>query len=317
MKQIPGLKLSSTAVRVDLSSTKDGELTASVPIEGTFEANSRTLLIGTKKVPLQEGKSAGTSKFAASVPIEDMEMPLTFRAIDAHGGSEEEEIQIIFPDIAEFRSQARGKPYTFPWRLSAGVGPALVSYQQTAISPSIGFGFGAKLAGALSLAPQFRPPGWEVNGDFLMTFLPSLQGQAAPEWVFFFELDLRGGYAFHFCQDRCQLGLFAGYYYTTMIDQSNAFGFRNMAGPEIFPAFSFQFDEKNRGELYFKFAPVTSSAALTLSNHEIGAGISWVRYLPAIHHSVSVDLDYTNLQGTQAILSVAVHSLILAGKFML
>ncbi len=84
-------------------------------------------------------------------------------------------------------------------------------------------------------------------------------------------------YALPLNSNKWSIGVAAGLYYMTMLPSGLNFGYGDLWGPEIYPIFSYSFDNKNAFNFYFKYAPNMSKFSPNFTNYESAAGIKWVR----------------------------------------
>jgi hypothetical protein len=92
------------------------------------------------------------------------------------------------------------------------------------------------------------------------------------------------------------LSFYAGYYFTTTFVTNDFFGYKNLGGPQIYPAIRKVLANGHVLSGYFKFSPVSSSfSLLTLSNREIAGGLAYSILLED-QRSLGVTLDYSNIK---------------------
>lgn len=95
-----------------------------------------------------------------------------------------------------------------------------------------------------------------------------------------------------------RLSLMSGAFYSTSFMKNDLLGYRNIAGPQIFPFVRRTFPSKAVFSAYLRYSPVLSGFKFTsFSNHEIAAGLSYrlPPRFPRSKTSPSITLDFTQL----------------------
>lgn|GEM_PF-2905708 len=107
----------------------------------------------------------------------------------------------------------------------------------------------------------------------------------------FLGLNLRVGYRIPLPWERLTVQLFAGAYYITTFYPGDLMGFKDLAGPQIYPAVNWRISGDWSAFAYGKFSPVQASWSQLpdFSNNELstGLGLRWKTH--------SVHLDYSRI----------------------
>ena len=136
------------------------------------------------------------------------------------------------------------------------------------------------------------PPTWDIG--FTGFFNIASITKSDPVDVRFIGLNLRLGYLFPQVQAPWRLSVYGGWYYSTMIASNDAFGFKNISGPQLFPVLRRTLNNGHAISSYVKFSPVSSSLGfLSLSNNETAFGLSYM--IPTEAHNYSISFDYARL----------------------
>lgn len=147
------------------------------------------------------------------------------------------------------------------------------------------------ITGKLGYSFLFRPQ-FDVGVITYLTLLPlstNISGISAR----FFGFNGKVGYS-HPLKNGWTLGIQTGFYFTTMFVTNDAFGFKNLMGPQLFPVVRKNLS-KGAVSGYLKFSPVAASISIqNLSNRELAFGAGYSRPL-ANGRVVSVNLDFANL----------------------
>lgn len=114
---------------------------------------------------------------------------------------------------------------------------------------------------------------------------------------------------------RTKLTIFGGAYYTTMFVSGDAFGFKNMSGPQIYPVLTHELSSQTQLSTYFKYSPVSKSfSEFSLGNREIAGGLA-VTWKKQNSKTISLGVDLADIKLTvlQGVQSVAIHSQSVSG----
>jgi hypothetical protein len=239
--------------------------------------------------------SSSESEFAIDVEILSETTPFAIRSIDPKGKILTREFVIRIDGYAQaMRALSQGPPR--PWWLTGQLGLGQNWFRQTGAPSGIEqTDLHVKVSGGWRYVGSDGIPRWSIGGTVFSTIYPFL---SLPDdsWKFWsIGANVRGGYVHPF-RYGLSAGLMAGFYYTTQITPSRAFGFRNMAGPQIFPTFAWAFLEKHVLASYFKVALIGQGIGLlSLENRELAVGLSY-EYRIGPWVSGVVGVDFANLQ---------------------
>lgn len=240
----------------------------------------------------QRIKPDENGEFETEVPLMGEKTPIQITEIDDYGKVTQETMTLL-GGSASSGDSPRG---TF----SLGLLYSIISYRESEV-PDLDEQALTLKAGA---SRRFSKK-WEASVGAYLTLLPLSQTETTG--ARFFGANLRLGFTpslFHYSNTRLTLN--GGLFYTTMLVAGNVYGFRNMAGPQIFPVLSHRFENRNQLSTYFKFSPVaTAGSAFTPGNREIAAGgaYAWrLRNLKTIAFSIDLaDLTLNVPQSGQTI----------------
>ena len=115
--------------------------------------------------------------------------------------------------------------------------------------------------------------------------------------VRYFGLNARLGYQFPSVSN-WTFTLYGGAYYSTMFVTNNVFGFKNLAGPQIYPELRKSFNNGSAIIVYVKFCPVSEGVTtFSTTNREVAAGAAYLHPLFS-GHPISLSIDYSNIYFT-------------------
>jgi hypothetical protein len=260
-----------------------GDIAVYVGLPGKYRNPHWTLLWGTDVItPDAHGL------FRLRVPIHDPETLVNLVAVGPRGQVQNETVSILFPGYASYVEDVRPIDLK-PTHFSGGIGVTLIAFSETA-TPDYG---SISLTGKLTYAHSLFSPHWDVAVTGFMTLLPITDN--SPEVARFVGLNFRAGYAFPQIQEPWRLSLLGGVYYTTMWVTHNAFGFRNLAGPQLFPTIRRALKHGQTISGYLKYSPINDGLhVLALSNRELAGGLAFA--LPLGNgHPFAVTFDAANL----------------------
>ncbi|MCM2277245.1 MAG: hypothetical protein NDJ89_04160 [Oligoflexia bacterium] len=169
---------------------------------------------------------------------------------------------------------------------SLGVALTRVSYQDSNYGAYRSFA----LTGKAGVSYDPRPWSFHANAFATLATLAGSEGITAR----FLGVNVRAGVPLAEAREvpeSWSLRAYGGYYYTTMFVSDDLFGFRNMHGPQLYPAFQKTLSGDERVAFYLKFSPVSPDFGdLSLSNRELAAGAAWSR------GPLSVTLDVSDIR---------------------
>ena len=216
-----------------------------------------------------------------------------FVAVGPRGEIERYAIKVNFKDYEAYRkdiiASLRFKKNAF----SAGANFSYIKYTDTRISDVSEIALTVKGGYTRRFSPR-----WDTGISFYMTALPltSSGGTATVSSARFLGINFRIGYKLNKKRSPWSWYLLAGYYYTTMMVSNDAFGFRNMQGPQLFPVVRKQNSNGSSITSYLKFSPVSQRFSLRqVSDNEIAIGFAY-GLKPKKNKSVAFTLDVARLQ---------------------
>ncbi len=186
---------------------------------------------------------------------------------------------------------------------SIGLGLTSISYNEEGVAPYSSLALTAKGSVRYVLVPSK----WDLG---LSGYLTAIQLSKTPDvGVRFFGLNARAAYVLTPDTTPWRVSIAGGLYYLTMMVEGNAFGFKNLGGPQIYPEARWTFENGNALSLYAKYSPVANNFSLTsLSNREIATGIAFIHPLEN-GHSVSATFDYSNVELDINDVTISSHTL--------
>ena len=239
-----------------------------------------------------------SGEFKLKVPLPADAWYIELIAISLKGDVEKTIVKIYFPDreklLAEVRDEFRVTKRHF---FTPSLGFSVLSYAETFHQDL------SQIIATTKFSYQYllRPPTWDIAANIYYTAIPISSNQPGIT-ARFLGINGRIGFKVPQLKSPYSLTLMMGIYYTTMSVTNDAFGFRNLMGPQIFPVFTYKFPSLKVLTTYLKYSPVGQGFNITsLGNREIAAGFShtW----PNGPHPITGSIDIANLsilvQGSQ------------------
>ncbi len=265
------------------TSVSDAGKQSSVTLLGTYPREGWKLYYGEKEIPRNKGGG-----FRIEIPLNSDDLTFTFNAIGPNGEKESEKIDIdsrgwaITNQVPKIQQDK--KLFLFP-----SLGISSIKSTQTGKSDYSTLVMTAKF----SMNYRIVPKKWDLGLSAYSTALHLTKSSDVK--AYFMGFNARLGYLFPIFSTDWFLSLYGGYYYTTTFVTADAFGYKNLGGPQIYPAIRKVFDHGAVASGYFKFSPVASSLSLLkLSNREIAAGLGYSWILPE-QQSIGINVDYSNV----------------------
>ncbi|MCM2276673.1 MAG: hypothetical protein NDJ89_01185 [Oligoflexia bacterium] len=229
--------------------------------------------------------------FVLELPLESVETRITLRAVGLLGEVETQEVTVVVPDFEERRDRLEIQT-TAASRIRTHLGLAItsLSYSETDLSRRGWFSPTLQLNVRTTLVPRQ----WELQASGFANLLP-FGAERETDQARFFGVNLRAGWEM-LESDRLSVSLLGGIYFLTMSVPSAEFGFRNIAGPQLYPQFRYFTGLRRSISGYLKFSPITDGIVpLSLRSRETALGLA--------HHwhwrsgrSLSVNLDLSSLR---------------------
>ena len=254
-----------------------------VILEGTFNRDEWTLIGSNRTVT-----RAADGTFSFEVPISRDAMTIDFMAVGPLGEIEKEKVVLLYTDWEAHKSIAAAAP---PKRLfiSPGLGLTSLTHQESGVASYSSLNLTAKLAVNYLLFP----PKWDLGFSTYVTAFQLSKNQDIG--AYYIGVNARIGYIVQQIQEPWKFSIYTGWYYLTMIVSGNAFGFKNLQGPQLYPSLRRTFKKGRAVAAYLKFSPITDNfSLLQLSNRELALGAAYIYPLPK-GHTVSVSADYSSI----------------------
>ena len=229
-----------------------------------------------------EAADSGRYRFAIATIYKDLTGPF----------SKQKELVIAARKIASVSEEnfRKGDAFQETLALSPSLGVTALSYKETLEDHYSSL----MLTGKIGADYRFSKK-WDAAANAYFTFIP-ISSSNKNATIRFLGLNLRLGYQISLSKTT-YLDIMPGWYFTTTFTTNNAFGFKNMTGPQIFPVLKYKIGSKINGYNYFKYSPIMDGFGMpTFKSKEIAAGFgiiigSFIR--PGMPMIISV--DYANL----------------------
>ncbi len=269
----------------------------SIMLFGVYYRSGWKLTFQNKEIPLND-----RGGFRLEIPISKSERVFEFEAIGPKGEIEKEIIEIgsVKKSMEKSIGHIKGdrniiddvtpiEPEPKKFFLVPGIGYSSISYTQSGITDYSMSAVTAKVSINYTLVPKV----WDFG---FSTYYTAMQlSKSTAEKMNFLGINLRFGYLIPNISTEWFLSIYGGWYYTTTFVTSNSFGYFNLSGPQLYPSIRKVLGNGDIIGAYFKYSPIASSLSLlSLSNRELGGGISYVRLLPN-DHSIGATLDISNI----------------------
>jgi hypothetical protein len=185
---------------------------------------------------------------------------------------------------SEFNSPLKRRFFLLP-----GIGIGRLSYSQSGISDFNAWTTMVKVSGNYLLFP----PKWDLGFTAVANVLNFSRTSSSD--VRFLALNLRLGYLFPGIRDPWRFGLYGGWYYSTMYASDGTFGYKNVTGPQLFPALRRTFENGHALSGYVKYSPVSRGFRLMkLDSNELAFGLAYL--IPGGSRVFGIHLDYARLR---------------------
>ena len=180
----------------------------------------------------------------------------------------------------------KSKPYYF----SGSLGLTKVDYKEEGVPDFNMNAVTAKVFGRYPLSKN-----WDLAMNVFLTAFP-ISDNRSDLSVRFLGINGRIGYALPWLKEPWGLSILGGWYYTTMIVTNNALGFKNLAGPQIYPLLRRRLSGGKSVFAYMKFAPIIA-VSYSFDNRELafGGGYGWKT---KSGRPLSLNLDYADFKFT-------------------
>ncbi|MEW6056312.1 MAG: hypothetical protein AB1540_06830 [Bdellovibrionota bacterium] len=289
--RISSFKLNEKEFKVRSTQLASGATQEFIVLEGTYPKPDWGLIWKSRRVPLESD-----GHFKLAVPVTDRAVNVELVAVGPRGEVEAEMIRLYVPKKAlaktEGKSQSASDRKKVPRKkitLSPGLGYSIISYRETD-KPNYSE---TALTAKITYSNVLFKPNWTYGISGYFTALPVTVTDNTQ--ARFLGLNLRVGYSLPGIREPWRITLFGGWYYTTMFVSPQDFGFRNMAGPQLYPVFRRSLNNGNSIVAYFKYSPVSDqSSILSFSNHELAGGGAYVIMLNN-GHPLSLTLDIAKM----------------------
>ncbi len=258
-------------------------LQSSISFTGFYVRRDWKLFIGDHEISLNP-----YGAFKVDVIVYPGKNSYLFKAVGPNGEVETQEVFLTgnavgaVPETVEKRVDKN-------WFLFPGVSVSSIQTTQTGREDYSTLA----LTGKVSFNYRIVPRKWDLGANAFGTLLQFTKN--TDKSARYFGANARLGYFFPPISSDLFISLYAGYYFSSTFVTDNYFGFKNVGGPQIYPAVRKVLANGNVLAWYFKFSPIASSLSLmTLSNNEIASGLSYSVILSG-DHSLGIGIDYSSL----------------------
>jgi len=226
--------------------------------------------------------SAGKYHFALATIYHDLSGPF----------SQKKELIISTNEITSESEKAfqKGKSFRGTFTISPSLGVTSLSYSETLEKDYSAL----LLTGKVSAGYRFSEK-WDTAANTYFTILPVTASDKSSV-IRFLGINFRLGYQIALSKT-AYLDIMPGWYLTTTFTTSNAFGFKNMNGPQIFPVLKYKLGTNIGAYNYFKYSPVMYGFGMpTFKSKEIATGFGII--IPSSKIGgwpLSIAIDYAKL----------------------
>lgn len=260
-----------------------------VILEGNFKKPAWQLLHHSKIL----SRNPEDGSFQIELVLKGPRTPLQLITVGPRGDVERSNLLVIvrqwnealraFVEEREERKKSKAKF----WSFAAGANFSQIQYQESGLTAfsqqavTIKGGLSRKVFGDCC----------SLGASAYYTLLPVSGGWEGNK-IRFLGLNFRFGFQLLGAPSRWTISLLPGWYYTTTISSGpQLFGFKDMAGPQLFPAFRYALANGNTVGFYGKLSPVFSqNGGFSFANREMALGGTYAWGLKS-GNRVAVTLD--------------------------
>jgi hypothetical protein len=256
----------------------DKQVVPVLKVSGEFLEPGVSLLFD--NIPLVTSERR-TDEFVLTVPLTGIKTSILLTTVAHDGLTNREKVDFLFADYPTYMAvqMERRRP---GMGLSPSVGITQLSYTEAGVAPYSA----VMLSGKIGLQFALAPPVWDgainIFGN-LLPLIPDSSGNVAR----FIGINARVGYVVKQVRDPWRLSLMGG--------SGNAFGFKDVSGPQFFPLIRRKFSDSRGVYGYIKYAPVAAGGRITsLGDRELALGLggNWVN---GRNTPLSLSLDIADL----------------------
>ena len=286
---VPGVKINDLKwknefIRVRDESSKQNQRYIII-LAGSFKREGWQLTLNQK--PIKRNEVGG---FVDEEIITKEKRTFEFVATGPEGKTEKEKIVVQGPmwDPPKKKTEVLQAPKRL--FIVPGLGVSSITAKETAIPNYSTIALTAKMSINYLLIPRKV----DLRVSFFLTALQLTKNEEIT--ARYLGVNARVGYILPFVELPWAVSLYGGWYYTTTFVQANAFGYKNLSGPQIYPSVVRAFPNGDALAWYFKFSPVAGSLKLlSMSDREIASGLAYIHPLKN-GHVLSGSFDYSDIQ---------------------
>jgi hypothetical protein len=256
-------------------------------IEGTYPVKDSILLANSFPVKITDN-----GEFTIAAPLTGNFTMLSLKTVDVLGAVSTQRVYI--------QKLEREKPFE---RIRVGVqlGVSTISFTETGLDNINEISLVTKADLTYTLSPHYSDIG--INAYYTALILTK-NNETSLQFV---GANLRYARTIFGAKTPWQVRLMGGWYFTSTLVDNDAYGYKNVSGPMIFPVLRHTIDQDKSWFIYGKYSPVSSgfSFSLATGSSEIagGGGYTWTIGKSTLA-SVTLDASKLSLVDTQSGLSV-------------
>lgn len=282
-KAPPGMKLDLGRLSVSKGhrseEARNGKEEYLATVHGLFQQELSHLLIDHRVVHVHPD---GT--FTVEIPIEGPVTPILILSVGPLGAVQTHHAEILASGLFEksnplqtvaksqqTRAPASAESVVRSDSFDVSLGTSFLSYSQ-----SNGTQLSEKaITGKLSYSHSFPNQHWSLGSSADLTLLP-LSESGSSVGMRILGLEAFSQYSFSPSSPEWDLSIRAGVYSSNSLVSTNAFGYRLMAGPEIYPVISRKISSTSSLSAYAKYAPVIEPGAdINFSSYAVSFGAEY------------------------------------------
>lgn len=256
---------------VDIDKPELLKPTYSIVFWGILKEAGASLTINGASVPVNDAHV-----FSTTVELKGAQTFLEIKKFNANGEVATENASLTFSEISQSRSHEidlKLRPrYT---KLSVNLGASPIFYSQPGVGRYQEIGLTAKFA----VTHNFPTSPWSLGFNVFTTVMPFFVTADNPlladQSLRFLGSNLRFGYRIPWLSHPWALSIMLGLYYTTTYS-TDALGYHNFGGPQVYPYLSYQLPHGGSLGVYYKFSPVAAGFdPMSLNSREVATGAAF------------------------------------------
>jgi hypothetical protein len=233
-------------------------------------------------------KLSPIGEFKLAIPLTGKSTQIQIVSMGAKGDVQSEIVELV-ADWPGVWARMNAQPGPKRFRFTPGVNVSFINYDESSLpAPYTEKALTFKASLGYQLQPS-SPVSLEAGGYYTLLPISKSTGETAK----FLGLNLRLGYTIP-SSSAWSLSFQGGLYYLSMFVTNNAFGFSNMAGPQLYPTLRYDMASGNAIQLYVKVSPVTTGTGKLFADREIAGGGAYIIGLGG-GHTMPITFDISSL----------------------